>query len=123
MNSLIVLSVCVQACISMSKVNLGVFWGWGNRASHWPEILPSRLGWLASGFQISTCLYFSSSGIVHMPPRICTQALGHEFKPSNLFSECFLTVILFFFFFFFLVFRDRVSLYSPGCPGTQKSAS
>ena len=22
------------------------------------------------------------------------------------------------FFFFFLVFRDRVSLYSPGCPGT-----
>jgi hypothetical protein len=23
-----------------------------------------------------------------------------------------------FFFFFFLVFRDRVSLYSPGCPGT-----
>jgi hypothetical protein len=24
----------------------------------------------------------------------------------------------FFFFFFFLVFRDRVSLYSPGCPGT-----
>jgi hypothetical protein len=26
--------------------------------------------------------------------------------------------IFFFFFFFFLVFRDRVSLYSPGCPGT-----
>jgi hypothetical protein len=24
----------------------------------------------------------------------------------------------FFFFFFFLVFRDRVSLHSPGCPGT-----
>jgi hypothetical protein len=24
----------------------------------------------------------------------------------------------FFFFLFFLVFRDRVSLYSPGCPGT-----
>jgi hypothetical protein len=24
----------------------------------------------------------------------------------------------FFFFFFFLVFQDRVSLYSPGCPGT-----
>jgi hypothetical protein len=23
----------------------------------------------------------------------------------------------FFFFFFFLVFQDRVSLYSPGCPG------
>jgi hypothetical protein len=23
-----------------------------------------------------------------------------------------------FFFFFFLVFRDRVSLYSPDCPGT-----
>jgi hypothetical protein len=27
-------------------------------------------------------------------------------------------VIIFFFFFFFLVFRDRVSLCSPGCPGT-----
>jgi hypothetical protein len=25
--------------------------------------------------------------------------------------------IIFFFFFFFLVFRDRVSLYNPGCPG------
>jgi hypothetical protein len=29
---------------------------------------------------------------------------------SNIFQKCF--------FFFFLVFRDRVSLYSPGCPGT-----
>jgi hypothetical protein len=27
----------------------------------------------------------------------------------------------FFFFWFFFFFRDRVSLYSPGCPGTQKS--
>jgi hypothetical protein len=27
-------------------------------------------------------------------------------------------VVVFFFFFFFLVFRDRVSLCSPGCPGT-----
>ena len=27
-------------------------------------------------------------------------------------------VCLFFFFFFLLVFQDRVSLYSPGCPGT-----
>jgi hypothetical protein len=27
--------------------------------------------------------------------------------------------VLFFFFFFFLVFRDRVSLYSPNCPGTR----
>ena len=26
--------------------------------------------------------------------------------------------VTFFFFFFFLVFPDRVSLYSPGCPGT-----
>jgi hypothetical protein len=26
--------------------------------------------------------------------------------------------LFFFFFFFFLVFRDRVSLYSPGCSGT-----
>jgi hypothetical protein len=33
---------------------------------------------------------------------------------------CVLILLLFFFFFFFppLVFRDRVSLYSPGCPGT-----
>ena len=27
-------------------------------------------------------------------------------------------VFFFFLFFFFLVFRDRVSLYTPGCPGT-----
>jgi hypothetical protein len=26
--------------------------------------------------------------------------------------------LVFLFFLFFLVFRDRVSLYSPGCPGT-----
>jgi hypothetical protein len=31
---------------------------------------------------------------------------------------CGLFVSFFFFFFFFLVFRDRVSLYSPGCSGT-----
>jgi hypothetical protein len=31
---------------------------------------------------------------------------------------CFVTGFLFFFSFFFLVFQDRVSLYSPGCPGT-----
>ena len=30
----------------------------------------------------------------------------------------FLSFFFFFFFFFFLVFRDRVSLYIPGCPGT-----
>jgi hypothetical protein len=35
------------------------------------------------------------------------------------FSSFFLSFFLsFFFFFFFLVFQDRVSLYSPGCPGT-----
>jgi hypothetical protein len=27
----------------------------------------------------------------------------------------------FFFFFFFLVFQDRVSLYSPGCPETHSA--
>jgi hypothetical protein len=30
---------------------------------------------------------------------------------------CLAQHLSFFFFFFFLVFRDRVSLYSPGCPG------
>jgi hypothetical protein len=30
----------------------------------------------------------------------------------------FFILLDFFFFFFFLVFQDRVSLYSPGCPGT-----
>jgi hypothetical protein len=35
------------------------------------------------------------------------------------FSFFFLSFFFFFFgFFFFLVFRDRVSLYSPDCPGT-----
>lgn len=66
MNLLTVLSVFVCAGVyqSMSKVNLGCpFSGilvsifWGNRDSHWPEeILQSRQGWLASEFQISTCL-------------------------------------------------------------------
>jgi hypothetical protein len=36
-----------------------------------------------------------------------------------LYSSCFFfSFLLSFFFFFFLVFRDRVSLYSSGCPGT-----
>jgi hypothetical protein len=34
----------------------------------------------------------------------------------NLIFFCF--SFIFFFFFFFLVFLDRVSLYSSGCPGT-----
>jgi hypothetical protein len=40
------------------------------------------------------------------------RALPHELKkcPTSLPAESF--------FFFFLVFRDRVSLCSPGCPGT-----
>ena len=36
-----------------------------------------------------------------------------EVKCSDVYGQ-------FFFFFFFLVFQDRVSLYSPGCPGKQK---
>jgi hypothetical protein len=31
--------------------------------------------------------------------------------------------LFFFFFFFFLVFRDRVSLHSPGCPGAHLNGS
>jgi hypothetical protein len=33
-------------------------------------------------------------------------------------SYCIMPIGTLFFFFFFLVFRDRVSLCSPGCPGT-----
>jgi hypothetical protein len=41
------------------------------------------------------------------------------YMPCNFFSNLiFNNGSFFFFFFFFLVFRDRVSLYSPGCPGT-----
>jgi hypothetical protein len=41
-------------------------------------------------------------------------------KPATLHSASLPCFFFFFgfFFFFFLVFRDRVSLYSPGCPGT-----
>jgi hypothetical protein len=39
-----------------------------------------------------------------------------EDKGRTLWSSSFF--FFFFFFFFFLVFPDRVSLYSPGCPGT-----
>jgi hypothetical protein len=35
-----------------------------------------------------------------------------------LFLFYFILIYLFIIFFFFLVFQDRVSLYSPGCPGT-----
>jgi hypothetical protein len=41
------------------------------------------------------------------------------FSSSNFLNAlCLLIEMEFFFFFFLLVFRDRVSLYSPGCPGT-----
>jgi hypothetical protein len=33
-------------------------------------------------------------------------------------TECLHVSLFFFFFFFFFFFPDRVSLYSPGCPGT-----
>jgi hypothetical protein len=33
-------------------------------------------------------------------------------------SHFFFVVVLFLFLFLFLFFQDRVSLYSPGCPGT-----
>jgi hypothetical protein len=40
-----------------------------------------------------------------------------EYNFEYLLSNSFIS-FSFFFFFFFLVFRDRVSLCSPGCPGT-----
>jgi hypothetical protein len=39
----------------------------------------------------------------------------HSFISLDIYFSC---LIFKFFFLFFLVFRDRVSLYSPGCPGT-----
>jgi hypothetical protein len=36
----------------------------------------------------------------------------------TMFFFCFLVFFFFFVLFLVLVFRDRVSLYSPGCPGT-----
>jgi hypothetical protein len=40
------------------------------------------------------------------------------FHSSQFWAWIFLLPLLFLFFFNFLVFRDRVSLCSPGCPGT-----
>jgi hypothetical protein len=45
---------------------------------------------------------------------------GPNFR-ENLFPACcsiFFAALYFYFFFLFLVFRDKVSLYSLGCPGT-----
>jgi hypothetical protein len=45
----------------------------------------------------------------------------HSGKEQNLSSSnlpSYIDFLSFFFFFFSLVFRDRVSLCSPGCPGT-----
>jgi hypothetical protein len=38
--------------------------------------------------------------------------------PGELLGGTFFFLLLLFFFFFGFVFQDRVSLYSPGCPGT-----
>jgi hypothetical protein len=42
----------------------------------------------------------------------------HLLQPRSFRPKDFFLFFLFFFFFVFLFFRDRVSLYSPGCPGT-----
>jgi hypothetical protein len=56
----------------------------------------------------STALYHvravSFPGENHLSLNVCAQRLSFS--------------IIFLFFFFFLVFQDRVSLYSLGCPGT-----
>jgi hypothetical protein len=60
-----------------------------------------------------------SWGHCHCPK--CLEYLERRSQISCLgfFLFCFvLFFFFFFFFFFFLVFQDRVSLYSPGCPGT-----
>jgi hypothetical protein len=51
---------------------------------------------------ISLCLYFSHFTMSQQLKTVCDLLFGSAF--------------LFFGFFFF--FQDRVSLYSPGCPGT-----
>jgi hypothetical protein len=50
---------------------------------------------------------------------------GHEMQARRFISELFIICkylstdkYIFYFFIYFFVFRDRVSLYSPGCPGT-----
>jgi hypothetical protein len=48
------------------------------------------------------------------PPASASQVLG--LKACS--TIALLSFVFFFFLFFFLVFQDRVSLYSPGCPGT-----
>jgi hypothetical protein len=45
-------------------------------------------------------------GVEPQPSRKAARALSHR------------TISFFLFFFFFFFFQDRVSLYSPGCPGT-----
>jgi hypothetical protein len=45
-------------------------------------------------------------------------SLGHNVTLTKTLTNGKTYVRFFFVFFFFLVFRDRVSLCSPGCPGT-----
>jgi hypothetical protein len=78
------------------------------------------------GFLLETCLPETreGSGLLHslaIPSR--SGALGRRGPVLATFFFFFLSFFLSFFFFFFfffgfLVFGDRVSLYSPGCPGT-----
>jgi hypothetical protein len=55
-------------------------------------------------------------------PRAAALASLHLAKTSSLSLAVvfylFSNLVYLFFFFFFLVFRDKVSLYNPGCPGT-----
>lgn len=74
--------LCVQVYTRVcQRSTLGVLSGififiiYCTRASRWPEVLPSRLGWPASEFQMSTCLYFSNPGITHLSPQPTTSHL------------------------------------------------
>lgn len=74
--------LCVQVYTRVcQRSTLGVLSGififiiYCTRASRWPEVLPSRLGWPASEFQMSTYLYFSNLGITHLSPQPTTSHL------------------------------------------------
>jgi hypothetical protein len=51
--------------------------------------------------------------------RYCYYAVSLRFSITYL-GLVWFGLVWFFFFFFFLVFQDRVSLYSPECPGTYR---
>jgi hypothetical protein len=87
-----------------------------------PEIISSMFSFQLLKLAFSSCLNFLNFSVVEFCHYFLSLFPISDFEILFLFPStdnlCFPTFCLFVCLFLFFVFKDRVSLYSPGCPRT-----